>query len=139
MYLIAFPLLLIPFALYNMVAFLLNMTFDERLFSVPLLSGAHIALTMGDVLVILGVLLIYLEVLKATRLAGKAVVDHVLSFTLFIVMAAELIALERAATATFLILTVLCLVDVVAGVTVSMRTAQRDAAIERPEPALGAG
>ena len=38
MYLIAFPLLLIPFALYNMVAFLLDLSFDDTLFELPLLE-----------------------------------------------------------------------------------------------------
>ncbi len=50
MYLIAFPLLLIPFALYNMVAFLLDMDFTTNLFSVPLLSGRSMAVSTGDLL-----------------------------------------------------------------------------------------
>ena len=38
MYLIAFPLLLIPFAFYNMIVFLLNMPFTDTVFSIPLMS-----------------------------------------------------------------------------------------------------
>jgi hypothetical protein len=133
MYLIAFPLLLIPFALYNMVAFLLSMEFEERLFSIPLLSDARMPVNTGDMLIILGIMLLYIEVLKATRLSSKAIMDHVLSFVLFIVMVAEFIAVERAATATFLILTVLCFFDVIAGFTTSARTAQRDISLEHPE------
>lgn len=41
MYLIAFPLLLIPFALYNMVAFLLNMPFTETVLGLSLLSRSR--------------------------------------------------------------------------------------------------
>ena len=33
MFLIGFPLLLIPFAIYNMIAFLLNMPFSDTLFT----------------------------------------------------------------------------------------------------------
>ncbi|HEY7690609.1 MAG TPA: hypothetical protein VH835_18055 [Dongiaceae bacterium] len=133
MYLIAFPLLLIPFALYNMVAFLLSMKFEERLFSIPLLSGASMPVSTGDMLVILGIMLLYLEVLKATRLSSKAIMDHVLSFVLFIVMIIEFIAVGRAATSTFLILTTLSFVDVIGGFTVTIRTAQRDITLDHPE------
>ncbi|MGH6771008.1 MAG: hypothetical protein ACRECO_18525 [Xanthobacteraceae bacterium] len=130
MYLIAFPLLLIPFALYNMVAFLLSMNFEERLFSIPLLSGAPMPVSTGDMLIILGIMLRYVEVLKATRLSRKAIMDHVLSFVLFIVMVIEFIAVGLAATSTFLILTALSFVDVIGGFTVTFRTAQRDIALD---------
>src|SRR3954451_7747058 len=79
MYLIAFPLLLIPFAIYNMVAFLLDMDFHQRVFGVPLLSGKSMDVSMGDVLVLLSVLLLYVEILKSTRLSSKAIIDHILS------------------------------------------------------------
>ena len=59
--------------------------------------------------------------------------DHVLSFILFIVMVVEFVVVPRAATSTFLILMALSFVDVIGGFTISIRTAQRDIAIERPE------
>src|SRR5262245_19218627 len=133
MYLIAFPLLLIPFVLYNMVGFLLNLEFDTTLFSMSLLSGASMNVRIGDMLVIFGVMLLCVEILKATRLSTKAIMDHLLSFLLFIVMIVEFIAVEKAATSTFLILIALCFVDVIGGFTISIRTAQRDIAFERPE------
>ena len=133
MYLIAFPLLLIPFVLYNMVAFLLDLEFSTTLFNVPLLSGRSMAVTTGDMLVLLGIVLLYLEILKATRLSSKAIMDHVLSFVLFIVMVIEFVAVPRAATSTFLILMALSCVDVIGGFTITIRTAQRDIAVERPE------
>jgi hypothetical protein len=133
MYLIAFPLLLIPFALYNMVAFLLNMDFTTTLFSVPLLSGRSMAVSTGDLLVLLGIALLYIEILKATRMSSKAIMDHVLSFVLFIVMVIQFIAMQRAATSTYLMLMALSFVDVIGGFTITIRTAQRDIALDRPE------
>ena len=133
MYLIAFPLLLIPFALYNMVALLLDMDFATPLFSVPLLAGRSMTVSTGDLLVLLGIALLYLEILKATRLASKAIMDHVLSFILFIVMVIQFIAMPRAATSTYLILMALSFVDVIGGFTITIRTAQRDIALDRPE------
>lgn len=130
MYLIAFPLLLIPFVLYNMIAFLLNLQFNEQLFSIRLLSDVSMTVTIGDMLVLLGILLLYIEVLKATRISSKAIVDHVLSLVLFVAMLVEFIIVKKAASATFLILTALSFVDVIGGFTITIRTAQRDVAFE---------
>ena len=133
MYLIAFPLLLIPFVLYNMVAFLLNLEFNTTLFTVQLLSGVRMAIGTGDMLIVFSIFLLYLEILKATRLSTKAVMDHVLSAILFIAMAIEFAIVDRAATSTFLILVALSLVDVIGGFTITIRTAQRDIEPEQPD------
>jgi hypothetical protein len=133
MYLIAFPLLLLPFVLYMMVTFLLDMELTTPLFNVPLLSGRTMAVSTGDFLVLLGIFLLYLEILKATRLASRAIMDHILSFVLFIVMIIVFIAVPRAASATFMMLLGLSCVDVLGGFTVTVRTAQRDIAVDRPE------
>jgi hypothetical protein len=133
MYLIAFPLLIIPFVLYNMIAFLLNLEFSTPLFNVPLLSGRSMSVNTGDMLVILAVLLLYLEILKATRLSSKAIMDHVLSMILFLGMAIEFIAVRQAATSTFLILVALAFVDVIGGFTISIRTAQRSVTVEETD------
>jgi hypothetical protein len=76
------------------------------------------------------VLLLYVEILKATRLSSKAIMDHVLSMVLFLGMAIEFIAVQRAATSTFLILVALAFVDVIGGFTITIRTAQRDVTVE---------
>jgi hypothetical protein len=137
MYLIGFPLLLIPFVLYMMVAYLLDTDFGTVLFSVSLLSGRTMAISVGDILVLLGIVLLYVEILKATRLASRAIMDHILSFVLFIVMIIMFITVPRAATSTFLMLMTLCCVDVLGGFTITIRTAQRDIAVDRPEHMAG--
>src|SRR5215813_7714707 len=133
MYLAAIPLLIIPFALYNIIAYLLNTDFHQTVMSVPLLSGHVMDVSTGDLLVLFGVLLLYIEILKSTRFSSKAIVDHVLSIILFIFMIVEFIVAEKAATSTFLILTCLAFVDVVGGFTITIRTAQRDVTFEGPE------
>ena len=140
MYLIAFPLLLIPFVLYNMVAFLLDLSFGTPLFSVPLPSGTTMAVSTGDMLVMFAVLLLWLEILKATRLSRKGVMDHILSILLFLGMAAEFALVPRAATSTFLILIALSFVDVIGGFTMSRRTRRPEIPLEqhdvRDEPSF---
>ena len=138
MFLIAFPLLLIPFALYNMVAFLLNMPFGDTLFSFPLPSNTRMAVTLGDALVVLAALLLYLEFLKAARFASKGVMDHILALLLFAGMACELALVPKAQTSAFLFLTTLALVDLLAGVSIGSGRRHKDIAIESDEDMTGA-
>lgn len=133
MYLIGFPLLLIPLAIYNIIAFLFRAGFNDTLFTIGMLSGAELNVTTGDLLIIFSVLLLFVEILKATRFGMKSIVDHMLSFIVFVVALVEFIMVRQAATSTFLLLVVICIVDVVGGFSISIRTAQRDLAIERAD------
>jgi undecaprenyl pyrophosphate phosphatase UppP len=135
MYLIAFPLLLIPFVLYNMIIFLLNMPFSEVVFSIPLLEERRLPVTTADLLVMLGMLLLYVEVLKAARLGSKGFMDHVLSFALFVGMAAELALVPRAMTTTLLLLSALAFVDVIIGLSFIGRRKQREIVLEDDDQA----
>jgi hypothetical protein len=129
---IAFPLLLIPFAFFNMVIFLLNMPFTETVFTIPLASDREMPVAMGDLIVAVGMLLLYVEVLKAARPGGKSIMDHVLAFIVFAGMASELVFVPRATTPTLLLLTVLGFVDVITGL--SIRLAQPKVVFERTAP-----
>ena len=128
MYLIAFPLLLIPFALYNMILFLLNMPLTDTAFFIPLDSSRRMPVNIGDLLVILGMLLLYLETLKAGRFDAKRGMDHILSLVLLIAMVGELVLLPRASTPTLLLLAVLAFVDLIIGL--SIRPRQREIALD---------
>ena len=130
MFLIAFPLLIVPFALYNMVVFLLNMSFSDTLFTWTLPSQVPFAVTTGDILVMIAMFLLYLEVIKAARFGMKALMDHMLSLALLLAMIAEFLLVPQAATTTFLLLTALSLVDVITGVSVSSRAAAAEIVLE---------
>jgi hypothetical protein len=129
MYLIAFPLLLIPFALYNMIAFLLNMPFTDTLFSIPLMADRRLPVTTGDLLLAIAMLLIYVEVLKVTRVS-KTIMDHLLSIILFAAMVAELVLVPRVTTPTLLLMAVLSFVDVIIGLSVRGRTKPSEIMLE---------
>ena len=131
MYLVAFPLLLIPFALYNMVVFLLNMPFTETVFAIPLVSDRRLPVSVGDLVIAIGMLLLYVEVMKAARPGGKGIMDHVLSFVLLLAIAGELVLVPRASTVTLLLLAVLGFVDLLTGISLSLR-ARRRIVIEEP-------
>jgi hypothetical protein len=130
---IAFPLLLIPFAFFNMAVFLLNMPFTETVFTLPLVSDRQMPVAIGDLIVAVGMLLLYVEVVKAVRPGGKSIMDHVLAFILFAAMASELVLVPRATSPTLLLLVVLGFVDVITGL--SIRLAQPRIVLERTDQA----
>src|SRR5262245_22173816 len=102
MYLIGFPLLIIPFAIYNMIAFLTpGVNWTDAITSVHLMSGATWSVTTEDILVGLAIILLPLEILKATKIGVRSIVDHILSLVLFIVMLIEFILVRQAGTSTF--------------------------------------
>ena len=135
MYLIGFPLLVVPFAIYNMIAFLTpGIGWTDKVASIHLMSGKDWTVTTEDILLVVAILLLTLEILKATRMSSRAIVDHILSMILFVAMLVEFLLVAPAGTSTFFLLTVLSLVDVMAGFIVTVRTAQRDLQIERVDP-----
>jgi hypothetical protein len=136
-YLIGFPLLIIPFAIYNMIAFLtpgVNWTDPVHAFS--LMSGATWSVTTEDIVLTIAVLLLPLEIYKATKIGVRSVVDHILSMALFIAMLIEFLLVRQAGTSTFFILMMISVVDVLGGFIVTLRTAQRDMTIERVDTAV---
>jgi hypothetical protein len=127
MYLIGFPLLVIPFAIYNMIAFLTpGLGWTTSVATIHLISGQDWTVTPEEIILAFSILLLGVEVIKATRMGIRGLMDHILSMVLFIVM-----LVEWAGTSTFFILMVICLVDVLAGFIITARTAQRDIQIDR--------
>jgi hypothetical protein len=131
MFLIAFPLLLVPFVLYNMAVFLFDLPISHEIATIPLPSGRSMPVSLGDALVALAMFLLYLEVLKAARFASKRAMDHVLALLLVVGMGAELalVPQAQAQTSTFLLLTVLAFVDLLIGISVGPRE-HRDISFE---------
>ena len=132
MYLIGFPLLVVPFAIYNMIAFLTpGMSWTDTVATIHLVSGKDWTVTPEEILLAFSILLLGVEIVKATRMGIRGLLDHVLSMILFIGMLVEFLLVARAGTSTFFILMVISLVDVLAGFIITARTAQRDIQIDR--------
>src|SRR6266516_3189409 len=131
MSMLGFPLLLIAFAIYNIVAFLMpGLSWTGVISTVHMMSGADWTMSAGDMLVALAILLLGGEVLKSTRIGIRTVVDHALSLILFLGMFAEFLLVRQAATATFFLLLVVSFIDVLGGFAVTLRSAQRDLTVE---------
>jgi len=131
---LGFPLLLIPFAIYNIIAFLMpGVTWTGVVSTVHMVSGADWTMSAGDMLVALAIVLLCGEVMKASRVSRRTVIDHALSLILFLGMLLEFLLVKQAATATFFLLLVVSFIDVLGGFAVTLRSAQRDLTVEGVE------
>jgi hypothetical protein len=131
MFLLGFPLLLIPFAIYNIIALVMRgVSWTSPLTTVHMMSGEDWVMTWEDMLLAFSILLLALEIMKSTRIGMRTIIDHVLSMGLFIVMLVEFLLLPEAGTSTFFILMMISLVDVLAGFIVTIRSSQRQIEIE---------
>jgi hypothetical protein len=129
--LVNFPLFLISFAIYNMIAFLTpGVSWGGTLYAVTMQSGAVWTITFGDALIALTLVFLFFEVLKATKHAARSLIDHLLSTIVFIGALVEFVLVKEAATSIFAILLMIALIDVLGGWSVSVRTARRDLTVE---------
>lgn len=124
MFLIGFPLLLIPFTIFNIIVFMMpTLRLDAGVGILPLMSGRALSLTLGDALILLSIFLLLIEMVKAARPGAKFAMDHVLSLILAGCAAAELLLLpyEQFVSTPFLVLVALMFVDAIAGIAINWR------------------
>ncbi len=133
MFVLGFPLLLVPFAIYNMIAFLTpGVSWTATVTAVHMMSGQDWVLTWEDILIAFAIFLLWIEIIKSTRIGMRSVMDHILAMVLFVAMLIEFLLVQRAGTSTFFLLTIIALVDVLAGFIVSMRSSTRQIEVEGP-------
>lgn len=130
----ALPLMLVPFALYNIAMFgLIGIDgpdwLETSLVDATMVSGATWSLSVGDVLLLVALAMLVMEVLKATRAVRFQVLDHILSLIVFVAFLVEFLLFASAATSVFFLLTVIAFIDVTLGVVVSLKSASRDVSI----------
>ena len=131
MFALGFPLLLVPFAIYNIIAFLTpGVAWTSPVTTVHMMSGQDWVLTWEDVLLALSILLLWLEIIKSTRLGMRSVMDHILAMALFIAMLVEFLLVQQAGTSTFFLLMMIALVDVLSGFIIGMRSGRRQIEID---------
>jgi hypothetical protein len=87
---IGFPLLIVPFAIYNMIAFLTPFDWNTKLFpgGFRLPSGLVFEPTASDAFVLFSLLMLMFEVIKTTK-HGRSLVEHFLILLLVCGAAAE--------------------------------------------------
>lgn len=134
--LIAIPLLVVPVVIYNLVILLGGSPPDavlgqasvlsEVLFRVPMTSGAVWSISVGDLILFLSLILLFVELLKSTSSQRVAIVNHALSMALFVVCLVEFLLLPGFAGSVFFLILTMVLLDVLAGFIVTIIASRRD-------------
>ena len=75
------PLLIIPFILYNvgltgMIGEAGGDPWKTEMFSFAMMSGGVFTMTLGDVLIVIALILLFVEMVKSTRTSNWSVIDH---------------------------------------------------------------
>lgn len=133
------PLLLLVLIAYLGVVLLSgegSAVLQRPVFSLTLFSGAEFRLDGNGIFLILGLFLLFFEVLKSTRVGASTVIDHLLSTFVFVGFLVAFIVVPAAGTQEFLALTLMSLIDVLSGFTVGIATARRDFGVD---PSLHGG
>ena len=129
------PLLVIPFILYNLgLAGIFGDgpngdPWQTELFSFRMMSGGTFSMTTGILMIVNALLLFFVEIVKSTRTSNASILDHLLSTFVFVAFLAEFLLVAGAAHAVFFVLMVISLIDVLAGFSVSLRSAGRDISV----------
>ncbi len=133
-----FPLLVIPVAIYNIIAIsgagfssaeAVRLRMDEVFLSVPMASQAEWLITPGHALVGVTIVLLFFELLKSTGFGRAAIMNHALSMVLFIICLVEFLMFPAFATSVFFLIMMMALLDVMAGFMVTIASARRDFAV----------
>jgi len=131
----AFPLLAIPVVVYNLVALTLpggfsspdgSLQLTSALFNISMTSGAQWPVSLSDLLLSGALVVLFIELLKSTTSRRIAIINHSLSMLLFIVCLIEFLLAPAFATSTFFLMTLMVLLDVLAGFIVTIVAARRD-------------
>jgi hypothetical protein len=132
-----FPLILIPVLTYNIWAFgstaannnnaeIVRGHLADPWLRVPMASGVEWTVAFGDVMVLMALLLLFIELLKSTSTGTAAIFNHALSMLVFIICLVEFLLHPAFATSVFFVILIMSLLDVLAGVVVTIISARRD-------------
>lgn len=126
------PLLVFPLVFYNLVVLTgvaptpVGDWMTQAIFRVGMFSGDSWGVSFADVFTGLSLLLLFVEIVKATRTDAMSIVNHGLSMLLCVVCIIQFVAMSGFSNSVFFLLTLMTILDVVAGFTITIVAAKRD-------------
>ncbi|WP_421787998.1 hypothetical protein [Hyphobacterium sp.] len=125
-----FPLMVIPVIIYSIVALIGGQeAVSSVLFSLTMVSGEQWNLSLGDILIILGLIFLFIETVKAAGSGTATIMNHGLSMLVFVICLALFLLVGSFATSVFFILMSMTLIDTLAGFIITIVAARRDLAV----------
>ena len=136
----AFPLLALPVLLYNLDLLTLrgglqsadaSAQLTGAIFTIHMASGGAWPVTLGDLFLGASLVVLFIELLKSTNSRNIAIINHSLSMILFVICLVEFLLMKGFATSIFFLITLMVLLDVLAGFIVTIVASRRDIELDR--------
>ena len=125
----AIPLFAVVWVIYNLIVVTgSGETLQATVFGMDLIK-THWTMNLGELLIVLGLLALFIEIVKSTRTTMSSVLDHSLSTLVFIAFLVEFITVPGAGNSIFFVLALMSLMDVMTGFTVTILAARRDLSV----------
>jgi hypothetical protein len=129
-----FPLLLISVVIYNLLALGHGLASHDAMqafltqtgHTFDMFSTDRWNVTIGDLLILLSLGLLFVEIVKATRTTRRELLNHGLSAIVFVVALIEFITVKGFSTSVFFFIVAMAAFDVVGGYTISIVAAEHD-------------
>jgi hypothetical protein len=130
-----FPLLALSLAIYA----LLNLTtgsgrapwHESETFSIRMLSGDVWQISGGHLFIAFSMLLLFIELLRATKSGGSSILNHAFSVVVFIAALLLFLLVRGYGNSTFFIFMSMTLLDFMAGFIITTVSSRRDVAFGR--------
>jgi hypothetical protein len=87
--------------------------------------------SIGDLLQLVTLILLFVEMIKATRTTAREIINHALSMLTFVAALILFLAVKGFGTSSFFFITMMSLFDVIAGYTISIVAAEHDLGLGR--------
>ena len=134
-----FPLLLVPIIIYAIIAGgygLAGHDVMEHFLARPLagfdmISKDHWDLSLGDLLILVSLVMLFVEIVKATRTTRRELLNHGLSAVTFVIALILFITTRGFSTSVFFFIVAMTAFDTVAGYTIGIVAAEHDLGMGR--------
>src|ERR1700735_97845 len=134
-----FPALLIVIVAYSAIALAHGLVGNDAMqtflarehVTFHMFSGDLWDFNLGDLLVTLGFVCLFIEIVKSTRTTSRDLINHGLSVLVFVIAIVEFIVVRGFSTSVFFFIMVMTAFDVIAGYTISVVAAEHDLGVGR--------
>ncbi|MDB4984865.1 MAG: hypothetical protein JWN04_43 [Myxococcaceae bacterium] len=132
-----FPLLAVSLVIYAIATLLQGSAsvpwHDFLSFRLRLISGDVWSITAGDLFLTLSMVMLFIEILRATRSGNSSMLNNALSVLVFIVGLLLFLTAKGFGNSVFFLFLSMTFLDFMAGFIISTVTARRDFAFNRPD------
>ena len=132
-----FPLLAVSLALYTGFTFSTYGSarpwYEREALTIPLMSGDEWHISGGHLFILFSMVMLFIEILRATRSGGASLMNHAFSVIVFVSALMLFITKQGFGNSIFFIYTSMTFLDFMAGFIITTVTARRDFGYGRVE------